>query len=336
MDIARIFTVSEDDSSKRLDLYLASVIQGLSPLRGFTRSAVKNLIDRGKVLVNNRQVKAGYALKTGDSVSVELPGEKPPGTQPEAIALGIIYEDDDIIVIDKQAGLSVHPGAGRASGTLVNALLNHTKNLSNIDPQRPGIVHRLDMDTTGVLVVAKNNASHESLARQFKEHTTTRRYQALVRGTLREDEGIIDLPIGRAALQRKKMSTRARKSRKAVTRWKALRRYPGLTLVELMPETGRTHQLRVHLSAINRPVVGDQVYGGKGLNPLRGFSSNLPGRIVDKLKGVKRQLLHAGTLGIKHPATGVYMEFSSPLPADMGGIIKLLDEECSESGKKTA
>lgn len=323
MDIARIFTVAEEDSSKRLDLYLASVI------RGFTRSGVKNLVDKGKVLVNSRQVKAGYALKTGDSVSVDLPAEKPAQAAPEAIALSVIYEDDDIIVVDKQAGLSVHPGAGRESGTLVNALLNYTKNLSNVDPQRPGIVHRLDMDTTGVLVVAKNNASHESLARQFKEHTTTRRYQALVRGTLREDEGIIDLPIGRAIAQRKKMSTRARRSRKAVTRWKALRRYPGLTLVELMPETGRTHQLRVHLSAINRPVVGDQVYGGKG------FSSNLPGPIVDRLKGVKRQLLHAGTLGIRHPATGEYMEFSSPLPADMGGIIKLLDEECSESGKKT-
>jgi len=329
MDIARTFTVAEEDSSKRLDLYLASIVPDI------TRSAVKKLIDNGKALVNNRQVKAGCALKTGDRVSVELPGEKPLEAAPEAIALNIIYEDDAIIVVDKQAGLSVHPGAGRPSGTLVNALLNHTKNLSNIDPQRPGIVHRLDMDTTGVLVAAKNNAAHESLTRQFKEHTTTRKYQALVRGAMREDEGVIDLPIGRAAQQRKKMSTKARRSRAAVTRWKVLRRYPGLTLVELMPETGRTHQLRVHLSAIHRPVVGDQVYGGKGLIPLRGFSSNLPGRIVDKLKGVKRQFLHAGTLGIKHPVTGEYMEFSSPLPADMGGIIKLLDDECSESGKKT-
>ncbi len=346
MDTSLIFTITEEASSNlpsnvsiggRLDLFLASAVPGL------TRSGAKNLIEKGKALVNGRTVKAGYALKKGDRVSAELPGEKhgvasPEGLHPrQDIALNIIYEDDDIIVIDKPSGLAVHPGAGRSSGTLVNALLNHTKNLSDIYPERPGIVHRLDMDTTGVLVIAKNNASHESLAMQFKGHTTARRYQALAWGAFREDEGVIALPIGRAVAHRKKMSTRTRKGRTAVTRWKVLRRYPGLTLVELMPETGRTHQLRVHLSAINHPVVGDQVYGGKGA--ARGQlcpPQALPRRIVDRLRGVKRQLLHAGTLGIRHPSTGAYMEFSSPLPDDMDELVKLMDEACSQSGKKTA
>lgn len=315
MESSSVFTVSDEEASKRLDLFLTEKVQG------FTRSGIKNLIEKGLVTVNGRAVKAGYALRSNDRVSLELPPPAPLTVKPEDIPIEILYEDKDIIVVNKPAGLPVHPGAGRASGTLVNALVYRTKELSNTGgPLRPGVVHRLDMDTTGVLVVARNDQSHQSLARQFKDHTTVRRYQALAWGTFKDDEGTIDLAIGRDVSHRKKFSARTRKSRVAVTRYRVLKRYPQLTLLELTPETGRTHQLRVHLAAVNHPIVGDQVYGG------RVTATALPKAVADRVKGIRRQLLHAGVLGIKHPSTGAYTEFSAPPPPDMEGLVKLLDE----------
>lgn len=315
MEDTRTFTVSADCAHQRLDVYLADALPAVS------RSGIKKFLEDGRINVNGRSVKAGYRLRLNDLIEVRLPPEAKGPLEPQAIPLDIIYEDDDIIVLNKPAGLAVHPGAGRASGTLVNALLSHTSELSDIDPSRPGIVHRLDKDTTGALAVARNNPSHLSLAGQFKEHTTKRSYVALVWGSV-DGPGAIDLPIGRDLTQRKKISARTKKSRRAVTLYRVLKRYPLMTLLELNPRTGRTHQLRVHLASINHPVVGDQVYG------KRKIPSTAPKPVSDMLKKIKRQMLHAKTLGLIHPSKGVYMEFSSPLPRDMEGLIKTLEEAC--------
>ncbi len=310
----RTFLVAKEDASKRLDLFLSDSLAEL------TRSSVKGLIEEGRVLVNGKKTKAGLKLKGGEAVSIEMPKPKPRILEPEDIPLDIIYEDKDIIIVNKQAGLAVHPGAGRPSGTLVNALLNRTRALSDVGgPLRLGIVHRIDRDTTGSLVIAKNNQSHLSLSKQFKEHTTGRRYLALVWGAFKDDEGTIDLHIGRDSTERKKISTRTRRSRKAVTHWRVLGRYQFMTLLELTLETGRTHQIRVHLSAINHPVVCDQVYGKRVAPP------SMDKAVADKLKSIKRQLLHAKTLVIAHPSTGEEMEFNAPLPPDMAEVLELLD-----------
>lgn len=318
MEKIRTITPEGVDASKRLDVFLSE------KLAGITRSGVKHLMEKGLVLVNGREVKAGYRLRTGDTVTVGLPESPAPLPLSEPIPLDILYEDEDVIVVNKQAGLPVHPGAGRASGTLVNALLGHTRNLSSIgSPDRPGIVHRLDMDTTGSLVIARNDPSHISLSRQFREHSAVRKYLALVWGQMRADEGTIDLPIGRDVKERKKISTRSRKKREAVTGYRVIRRYPQFTLLELTPETGRTHQLRVHLSSVNHPIVGDQQYGRKAP------SSGLNKPVLDMIKGIKRQLLHARVLGFNHPRTGEYMEFSAPVPGDMEEALTTLDRLCS-------
>lgn len=316
METSKKFIVGPDDSGKRLDVFLTGRLPEL------TRSGVKRLLEEGRVAINGKPAKAGHKVRAGESVSAALPQKAPDTTAPEDISLEILYSDDDIIVVNKPYGLAVHPGAGRHSGTLVNALLFHAGRLSSLGgPLRPGIVHRLDKDTTGVLVAAKNDASHAKLARQFKEHTTGRRYIALVWGSLEKDEGSIDLPIGRDTVQRKKISTRTTKSRTAVTGYKTLKRYPQMTLVELKLLTGRTHQIRVHLAAINHPVVGDQVYG------RRKPPSILPKPVLDALKKIHRQMLHAYTLGFTHPSTGEQMEFKAPLPPDMEGMIRLLETE---------
>lgn len=303
----------------RLDVFLAGKLSGVS------RSGIKKLLEEGRVFLNGKATKPGQKLKDGDSVSVSVPAEKPLTITPEEIPLEILYEDNDVIVINKPAGISAHPGAGVDSGTLVNALAFHTKDLSKVGGElRPGIVHRLDKDTTGVLVIAKNDLSHESLSKQFREHTTGRRYVALVWGGVEKEEGVIDIPIGRDVTQRKKISTRTKKSRAAVTHYKVLKRYPMMTLVELTPKTGRTHQLRVHLSAINHPVVGDPVYG------KRKIPSHLPKEVIDELKRVNRQFLHAKSLGFINPGKAEYMEFSAPLPPDMDSFIKLLERTYGE------
>ncbi|MBI5344532.1 MAG: RluA family pseudouridine synthase [Deltaproteobacteria bacterium] len=308
-----------EETAERLDIFLADK---LAPM---TRSSVKNLITNGRVLVNGRRGRAGSRTREGDCVEVTLPSAPASCLSPEDKPLDILYEDSDIIVINKPSGLAVHPGAGRPSGTLVNALLAHTKELSNIGaPLRPGIVHRLDMDTTGVIAVAKNDQSYLSLTGQFKDHGVVKRYLALVWGAVKKDEGVIDMALGRDIAHRKKISVRAGRKRRAITRYRVLKRYPGLTLVLLTPETGRTHQLRAHLSEMNHPIVGDQLYG-KGRQPS---PSVLPKRAVDGIKMIKRQLLHAAALGIRHPSTGVYTEFTSPLPPDMESVLRILDEEC--------
>lgn len=314
MESTRNIAASEQDASKRLDVFLA---EGLP---GFSRSKIKGLIDEGKVLLNGRPAKAGYKLKGGENIEVRLPEEEEGAIRPEDVPLDILYEDEDIIVVNKPAGMSTHPGAGRKTGTLVNALLAHTKDLSPIGaPDRPGIVHRLDKDTTGALVVAKNAESHLDLARQFKEHSTGRRYLAIVWGQLKDEEGAIDLPIGRDTADRKKISARTKKSRQAITRYKVLKRFGHLSLVELRPRTGRTHQIRVHLAAINHPVAGDQVYGKRSIPPA------MPKPAADTLRKVKRQLLHAYTLTLKHPRTGGEMEFKAPIPKDMKELIEAME-----------
>ena len=321
MERTHTFTVTGDQASARVDVFLA---EKLAPL---TRSQARTLFEKGLVTVDGAPAKASHRLRAGEVVVARVPA--PPegregGPEPEDLPLDILYEDKDIIVVNKPAGMAVHPGAGRRSGTLVGALLHHTGELSGIGaPDRPGIVHRLDKDTTGSLVVAKNDDAHRDLARQFKAHSTRRRYVALVWGDLSCDEGTIDLAIGRDASDRKKISTRARRKRRAVTRYRVLRRYPHLTLVELRPETGRTHQLRVHLASTGHPVACDPVYCKRKIPPA------MDKAVADMLKSIKHQLLHAMDLGFIHPSTGEPVEFTAGMPPDMQRLIDLLEERCS-------
>jgi len=315
-------SVSSLVSGGRVDIFLCSCLSRA------TRSVVQKAITSGLALVNNKEVKPSYRLRARDVVEFRLPAPLTSELTPEDIPLDILYEDDDILIINKQAGLAVHPGAGRRSGTLVNALLYHTASLSTYGGvDRPGIVHRLDMDTSGVMVAAKNNTSHRELSEQFKVHSTVRKYIALVRGPMKDDEGEIDKPLGRSPADRKKISTRARKKRKALTRYRVLRRYGGITLLELMPRTGRTHQIRVHLASIGRPVAGDRLYGWDG---ARDTPVNLPPHVALLIRKAPRQCLHAAFLGFVHPVSKEYMEFSAPPPRDMGEIIEALDEVYNE------
>jgi 23S rRNA pseudouridine1911/1915/1917 synthase len=305
-----------DNPPERLDLFICREAPDL------TRSAVRRLVDSGLITVNGVPAKSSLKLKGGELILIRIPPPAPAVPIAEKIDLSVLYEDADLIVVDKPAGMSVHPGAGNQAGTLVNALLGHCDDLSGIGGEiRPGIVHRIDKDTTGVMVVAKNDRSHLELARQFKEHSIKRVYVALVYGSPKQDKGRIESTIGRHPVDRKKMSGSARHGRHAVTHWKVVGRYAAVTAVELRLETGRTHQIRVHLSEAGFPLLGDPVYGGSG---------RLPGLKDTKLRALIRELgrqaLHARTLGFLHPTTGQYLEFSSPLPEDMARIVKYLDE----------
>ncbi|HET6421103.1 MAG TPA: RluA family pseudouridine synthase [Geobacteraceae bacterium] len=309
-------TYSDDGEHERLDVFVSRAMGEL------TRSTVRRLIETGFVTVDGKYGKPSLKLKGGERISVRVPPPVPATPDAEQIPLEILFEDSDIIVVNKAAGMVVHPGAGNRGGTLVNALLGHCRDLSGIGGEiRPGIVHRIDKDTTGILVVAKNDNAHLSLARQFKQHSVKRVYTALVYGSPREEKGVIDAAIGRHPTDRKKMSGATRRGRHAVTNWRVAGRYRGITLMTITLETGRTHQIRVHLSEAGYPLLGDPVYGGSGR------LANLREPALRKMiKELGRQALHAGTLGIIHPATGEYLEFNAALPEDMAGIIQYLEK----------
>jgi 23S rRNA pseudouridine1911/1915/1917 synthase len=299
--------VPDDWQGQRLDRFLASILPGRS------RSQVQRLIKHGSVLVGGRPAKANHAVHSGDEVAVSLPEPDEPTPEPEALPLSVVYEDPDLIVVDKPAGMVVHPAAGHARGTLVNALLHHIADLSGIGGERrPGIVHRLDRGTSGLMVVAKHDAAHEELARQFHDREVEKEYVALVWGVVQAGRRI-DAPIGRDPSDRKKMSARARRSREAVTRIVGAEHFgPALTLARVAIYTGRTHQIRVHLSAIGHPVVGDALYGG--------VRRRVPGdlRAVTRLD---RPFLHAARLVFHHPVDGRRLEFASPLPDDLQEVL---------------
>ena len=289
----RIITVTEENNNERIDKVIAQLDDTL------TRSAVQKLIEENNVTVNGKIPSKNLKLKTGDEIIVTVPEPVLPEALPENIPLDIVYEDNDLLVVNKPKGMVVHPATGNYSGTLVNALLYHCgDSLSGINGVlRPGIVHRIDKDTSGLLIVAKNDFSHRLLAEQIKIHSFTRKYQAVVYGNLKDDEGTINAPIGRHPTDRKKMAVTEKNSRNAVTHYKVLGRYNGFTHVELKLETGRTHQIRVHMAYIGHPVAGDAVYG--------------PKKVITALNG---QCLHAYFISFEHPRTNQTITLSSPLP----------------------
>lgn len=293
----------QENQQMRLDKYLAEQFPEQ------TRSYLQKLIKEGQVLVNGKTVKSGYQLSKGDEVSVTIPEPKELDVEPQKMELDIVYEDEDVILINKPKGMVVHPAPGHTTDTLVNGLLYHCKdNLSGINGvARPGIVHRIDRDTTGILIVCKNDMAHNSIAAQLKEHSINRRYRALVHGNLKEDTGTVEGPIGRHPVDRKKMAINERNGKPAVTHYTVLERFGNYTLIECKLETGRTHQIRVHMTSIGHPLVGDEVYG--------------PAKCPFKLQG---QCLHAMVLGFVHPRTGEYMEFSADLPEYFEDLLKKL------------
>jgi len=285
---------------QRLDVFVSGV-------SGLSRARVQRLIDEGHVLVGGRPQKAHHRVGAGEWIQLHIPPATPLQLTPEQVPLDILCEDGDLIVLNKPAGMVVHPGAGRRTGTLVNALLAHCERLPGIGGvERPGIVHRLDRDTSGVLVVAKTEVAHQSLSGQFKTRMVKKRYLALVHGEVRQEEGRIEAAIGRREHDRKRMGVRVRDGREARTIYHVLRRLPGMTLLALDLETGRTHQIRVHLAHIGHPVVGDRVYGGR--REHRRAASDEP--------SAERQMLHAWRLGFFHPASEAWVEFTAPIPTD--------------------
>lgn len=297
------FIVEEDKKGTRLDVVLSLVIEEAS------RSHLQKLIDIGRVEVNGEvALSKKYKVKTGDAVRITVPEPVHLNVKPEDIPIDIVYEDEDVLVVNKPKGMVVHPAAGNYSGTLVNAILYHCKSLSSINGViRPGIVHRIDKDTSGLLMIAKNDAAHRSLAEQLASHTITRAYRAVVYHNFQEDSGTVNAPIGRDPKNRLKMAVTQLSSKEAVTHYKVLQRFGSFTYIEARLETGRTHQIRVHMAHINHPLLGDAVYGPK-----------------KKVLGVETQMLHAKLLGFHHPKTGEYLEFDSPLPSEFVNVIKKL------------
>jgi 23S rRNA pseudouridine1911/1915/1917 synthase len=311
--VTRTVTVPEDATGVRLDVFLASMLGDLS------RSAIQRLIRDGHVLVDARAAKANQPVKIGQAIAVDVPEPSDPTPKAEALPLHIAYQDADVIVVDKPAGMVVHPAAGHAGGTLVNALLHHVTDLSGVGGEkRPGIVHRLDRGTSGLMVVAKNDRSHEELARQFHDREVEKDYLALVWGEVMAGRRI-DAPIGRDPTNRKKMSAKARRSREAATRIVRAEHFGRvLTLAQVAIHTGRTHQIRVHLSAIGHPIVGDPLYGG--------VHRRVPGDLR-AVAHLERPFLHAARLVFKHPTDGRRMEFESPLPHDLQLVLDQLREQ---------
>lgn len=288
------FIITEQQVNTRIDKFLSETVEGVS------RSYIQKLLSEGNILVNQNVVKANYKLRENDKVQIFIPEPEELNIVAENIPLDIVYEDEDILIINKPKGMVVHPAAGHYSGTLVNAVMYHCKNqLSSINGVlRPGIVHRIDMDTTGLLVICKNDMAHQCLAEQLKVHTITRKYQAIVYHNIVEDEGTISKPIGRHPIDRKKQAVDVKNGKEAITHYRVLERLQGkFTYIECQLETGRTHQIRVHMASINHPLLGDTVYG--------------PDKNLYHLQG---QTLHAGVLGFVHPRTNEYMEFHAELP----------------------
>lgn len=292
-NINETINICVEQGGERIDRFLSRDLEDLS------RSYIQKLLKDGNIEVNGKPVKANYKLNTLDKIVVNIPEPEAPEILPEDIPLDILYEDDDILIVNKPKGMVVHPAPGHYEHTLVNAVMYHCKDrLSGINGiLRPGIVHRIDMDTTGSLLVCKNDRAHQILAEELKAHSVTRRYHAIVHGSFKEETGTVDAPIGRHPTDRKKMSTRSANGRPAVTHYKVLERFGNYTYIECELETGRTHQIRVHMAYIGHPLLGDSVYG--------------PAKCPFKLEG---QTLHAKILGIRHPSTGEYMEFDAPLP----------------------
>jgi len=296
------FTITGEYKNKRVDQFLIEKM-------GLSRSKIQVMLKSGEILVNGKSVKNSKALKENDVVTANEYEEESMDIKPEDLNLEIVYEDEDVIVVNKRNGMVVHPAIGNPSGTLVNGLVHHSKELSDLNGEfRPGIVHRIDAYTTGLLVVAKNNKAHTALAKQLEEKTTHRKYIALVWGVVNTDTGTIDAPIGRDSNDRKKMAVTASNSRESVTNFKVIERFKDTTLIELVLETGRTHQIRVHMNYIGYPIVNDPVYGRR------------------KRFDESGQCLHAAELGFIHPKTGEYMEFSCPLPECFTNILSIVKD----------
>jgi 23S rRNA pseudouridine1911/1915/1917 synthase len=298
----REFTVSAGEAPRRLDHFLLTRVHGAS------RAKIQRWIDAGDVLVNDAPRRAAHKVRPGDRIRLTIPPPAPTALRPEAIPLDIVYEDDDLLVVNKPAGLVVHPAPGHDAGTLVNALLHHCGALREVGGrERPGLVHRLDKETSGLLVVAKTEDAMRGLVAQFKHHTIERRYLALVAGRPRR-EGEISLAIGRDRVHRKKFSARTDLPKATTTRYRVSTQFDTAALVEVTPMTGRTHQIRVHFAAIHHPLLGDRLYGG----PARFGRDDTP---------IPRQMLHAQSLGVRHPATGVIMRWEAAIPDDMSAVI---------------
>jgi 23S rRNA pseudouridine1911/1915/1917 synthase len=310
------FTVDPDSAGLRLDVYLA----GLLPQH--SRSQLQRLVKDGRATLGGRATKPNSALKAGDVVAIEIPDAAPARPVPQDIHLHVLYQDADLIVVDKPAGMVVHPAAGHDQDTLVNALLFHADNLSGVGgEQRPGIVHRLDRGTSGLMVAAKNDAAHRELTRQFHDREVEKEYIALAWGDVHAGRRI-DLPVGRDPVHREKMSTRARRARTAVTRVTASRDLRGVSLIHVAIATGRTHQIRVHLSAIGHPIVGDPTYGG--------VRHRMPAalRAVERLE---RPFLHSARLSFTHPREGTRLEFTCPLPPDLQDVLDEIESRLDET-----
>jgi len=316
----RRFTVAPEEAGVRLDVLLAGRETGLS------RARIQRLVSEGLAAVNGRPARAGRRVKAGDAVAICIPALKPAAVQAEAIPLKVLYEDPFLLVVDKPAGMVVHPAAGHPGGTLVNALLHHCRDLSGIGGElRPGIVHRLDKDTSGLLIVAKSDAAHRGLAGQFKRREVKKTYQALVYGDPKAEGGRVEAPVGRHPTDRKRMSARSGRGKEAATVWRVRERFGVAALLEVDIQTGRTHQIRVHLTEIGHPVVGDGVYGGAGRIRTVGDPAARAA-----MRALERQALHAWRLSFTHPETGEMLQFTSPLPEDMAGLCSFLRERAKE------
>lgn len=308
-----IFQATPADEGERLDKFIASRAPQLS------RSGAQRLIEEGMALISGKRVKAGHKMRSGEAVELKVPEPRPPRVEPEPIPLSILYEDDHLLVVDKPAGMVVHPGPGNYSGTLVNALLHHCRGLSSVGGvQRPGIVHRLDKGTSGLLIVAKDDSSHLRLSEDLKNRRVKRCYEALVAGSIKEDKGFIEAAVGRHKVERKKMAVDAERGRWAFTEYMVLRRFTACTHLELSLKTGRTHQIRVHMAHIGHPLIGDTTYGHR-----RALTSAIDDFLKDFYRR-HRPALHAKSIEFYHPVTGDLMSFSSPPPPDMARAIELL------------